>query len=318
MSTLYTYAADGTIATTTKPAPGDNYVVQARTLSPRSATPRATRSTSELYTDPRGVTHTYTSTTTVSSTARATRPTGSRTPCKMSKPTELGGQGDLEQGFSPKRNTRLERVAYTTLNGLATGLEITYDSGGASSTRARPTRPSCPFSTHLRYDANGRVSSYKPGPGTTSSTSPGMRRETRRAFRRTNRSPIRQTLYTWNGPNGQADTITQHGVTTTITFDTATGNPSHTVDTMGRVSRHVRCGGQRCFVFDGQTTQTFGYEQQPADDATDADGNATISATPSRAVDAAEKSLVTSIHTPDLAGQGVDDDATEPKVGWRR
>ena len=107
---------------------------------------------------------------------------------------------------------------------------------------------------------------------------------------------------TWNGPNGQPDTIDLHGVTTTISFDPTTGNPSHTTDTLGRVTTTgFDAAGNVNAFYDGQTSKTYSYDaNNRLVSVTDADNNVTQFGYSQAGCSCSQQSLVTSIHTPDL------------------
>jgi RHS repeat-associated protein len=303
--TLYTYASDGTISATSKPAAGDNYAVAGAYTQASQRDAQGNTIHVGTYTDPRGVTHTITVDHHGQIQTDAYTADGQSYVVQNVKATGLGVDGSDETTFSPMLNTRLDRVSYTTVNGLAVGREKTFDNKGRLAYTGRGDPSSSGFLDQIAYDANGRVAAFHPGAGN----------DQFNIDRDSAGNPIRvwesysgtatgnETRFTWNGPNGQADTITRHGVTTTIAFDASTGNPSHTVDTMGRVSTLTYdAAGNVASAFDGQTTHTFAYDaNNRLTTATDADGNATVLGYGQSSCGCGQQSLVTSIHTPDLA-----------------
>ena len=299
--TTYTYAADGSVATTTKPAPGDSYVINAPYSQPAQRDAQGNTIHIGNYTDPRGVTHTIQVDHRGQIDNESYTANGQPYLYQYLKFTTLPGN---DSQFSLLKNTRLERVSYTTVNSLALGFETFFDNLGRPY-QVEKGNPGLygPLGS-ISYDANGRISGFYAGPGNDSfmvdRDSVGHPVRIWQSYFATATGP--QELFTWNGPDGQADTITRHGVTTTFTFDSVTGNPSSTIDTLGRsTSSGYDAAGNLTSFFDGQASWSFAYDNNNRlTNIVDASNNVTALGYQQQGCGCSEGSLLTSMHTPDL------------------
>jgi YD repeat-containing protein len=301
--TRYTYGADGTITNTSKPAAGDSYTIADAYSQPPQRDANGYTIHVGSYTDPRGVTHTYTVDHHGQLDSDGYTADGQAYAVQYVKPQYLGDP--MAAPTAKVFNSTIERVSLVTTNGLLIGTEKMFDPVGRVVRTSTTDPDSGGILSTMTYDANGRVSSFYPSLGNDhfTVTRDAAGRPTSIGEVYLNNPPSRQITFTWNGPNGQADTITEHGVTTTISFDPTTGNPSSTVDTLGRkTTTGYDAAGNVSSAFDGQATQTFSYDANNRLLAsTDADNNVTRFGYGQSSCACSQESLVTSIQTPDLA-----------------
>ncbi len=298
--TAYTYQADGSVATTTKPAPGDSYVINAAYSQPAQRDAQGNTIHVGNYTDPRGVTHA------IQVDHRGQIDSDSYTANGQSYlvdyvkyPSLAGSDGQI----SPVKNTLMERVSFTMVNSLQVGVETLFDNFGRPDQLTKATGIYGPLGT-VSYDANGRVSAFYRGPGNDSFNvdRDAAGRAVRIWQNYFGNATGQEERFTWNGPNGQADTITRHGVTTTMSFDPATGNPSSTTDSLGRTTTSgYDAAGNVAAFFDGQAKWSFVYDDNDRlTNVVDGKQNTTTLAYTQQGCGCTQSSLVTSIHTPDL------------------
>jgi RHS repeat-associated protein len=235
--------------------------------------------------------------------------TGLEAATSITQPTEL---------LNFALDNRLLRIGSTTINGVPVTPKTTFDVLGRPTVSVLPTGVTPLFSsTQIEgkfYDANGRLQAYAPAsvirinqPGQLQIFGFGIDHDpvsgrVSRVFDQTSLTPTgRQTTYLWNG-DGQPNTITRHGVATTFGYDTVTGNVSSATDLTGAESWTYDAAGNVAARNDGTTTLSYGYD--PGNRLTsiqDALGNVTTLGYGQGACGCPNGSLLTSVHTPDLA-----------------
>jgi YD repeat-containing protein len=156
------------------------------------------------------------------------------------------------------------------------------------------------------YGADDRLATIYEGPG---SHSFAIRRDAAgrltRIFEQTGHVPPqptgREMTYTWR-PDGLPQTMTSHSVTTTFGYHATTANLVSTIDTVGRTrAMSYDDAGNLVFSSDGQASWTFGYDaNNRVTSVKDGEQNETVLGYTQTACGCSERSLVTSIHTPDL------------------
>ena len=205
-----------------------------------------------------------------------------------------GSSGD---NYTNRANT-LGRISYTTNNGLELGLPNLFDAQG------RLTIVDNSFVETYTYDANGYLSAFYQGP--VANDSFAITRDTAghplKIAEVNFTTPLgHEADYTWNA-QGLPATYTEHGVTTTYTYD-ANGNVQSTVDTVGRTTAFTRdAAGNALTSNDGATTTSYTYDaNNRLVSSADALNNSTTYTYAPSPCNCSNNELVATVHTPDLA-----------------
>ncbi|MCA9591294.1 MAG: RHS repeat protein, partial [Myxococcales bacterium] len=300
--TSYAYREDGTLASTTKPA-GE---VQTFTQAWGSGPVRVNGSTlrrEARHVDAHGVMHTMVL------NDRGEVESDSYVADGIPRVERAVYAGALADRFAVvSRKNTIFRVERTELNGVPLDESRDFDALGRVWRRRRLVSGAGGEAWRGTYDANGWLKQVFEGP---SSVAQHIERDAAGHVTRifdaapdTGLFPTgRQQLLTWR-PDGQPATITEHGVTTTYTYDDAGGtlNLLATVDTLGRTSAFTYdLAGNVTSASDGTASASFVYDtQNRLTEARDAEGNATTLRYSHAGCGCTEQDLVTGIHTPDL------------------
>ncbi len=298
-TTTYTYHADGTLQSATKPA-GETTTI---TASLSTASPSFTGSPTEqgTYTDAHGVTHAFVtdlqgqiqSDTYTADSVTYTRAL-SYASALDATPTE----------FAARTNANLLRPAVTTLNGVLLGLIDHFDTFGRVDQEDGQTQGDHRY----QYDVNGWLSDVDIQP---SDLDQRIVRDAAghplRIYDEYLNNPTGRELdFSWGRNDGQPSTIVKHGVTYTLSYDDSgatTRNISGVVDTLGRTATFAYDAmGNVAVASDGATTSSFAYDgNNRLLVAADALSNQTLLGYTQVSCGCSESDEVTSVHTPDLA-----------------
>jgi RHS repeat-associated protein len=211
--------------------------------------------------------------------------------------------------FKLRRNSIL-RVAAQYLNGVQLGLWRNYDGIGRIVDVAEDQSASV-SRWFVKYDANGWISTVNE----TNET------QLERHITRDNAGRVvddvdgtfsgqtfipntRETKYTYNRSDGQPDTITDHGVVYTLSYDDngGTKNLLSISDTLGRTQTLTYdTYGNPASVTDGVASSSFTYDaKNRLITATDGASNTTTYGYKEMNCGCTEGDRITTIHTPDL------------------
>ncbi|MBK9263222.1 MAG: hypothetical protein IPM54_25895 [Polyangiaceae bacterium] len=290
--TQYGYTASGTLDHVVRPGGAEMFLVPALATDPD-----ATNMHSGVYTDERGVVHTFA----IDGFGRASKKTyvadGVTYVVEQRRPEVLDETFTLAQ---LKRRNTIGRVSHVAINGLLQGYERVYDGMGrlkrvhapeAFGTIEEYAYDEANRLTHLvvpnrppmtfEYDAAGRL----------------VRQAEQAGF---GVDTIEQT-WTYR-PDGLIASRTSHDVTTTYSYD-AQGNLVSTSDTTGRVVTYTRDPlGRPIGASDGTVSASSTFDDGNRLTAmTDARGNVTTFGYTQMPCGCTEGSRVTSMRTPDLA-----------------
>ncbi|MCC6669411.1 MAG: hypothetical protein IT375_37080, partial [Polyangiaceae bacterium] len=309
----YAYRADGTVDTATRPGGGNLTMVAAIAKADEwdaSGRPvyRAT------FTDDRGVAHQVT----LNAAGRIERDVFTADGQAYDVQNVYQARLNTRPGssdYGPTRSNDVFAVSHTTVNGLTVTPVTSHDTLG------RPRRRDIPLNSltsgetlgetagsfwEFTWGSDQRLSQLKPT-GTNIfwpiDYDAGGRLQRIHDEQINNSGPTgRQSLFTWR-PDGQPQTITEHGVTTTFAYDPTTANLTGTSDTLGRaLAMTYSAQGNVTSVNDGTTTVTFAHDADNRLTAiTDALGNLTTLGYAHAGCSCAYGDRVTSFHTPDLA-----------------
>jgi len=303
--TTYQYAADGTLSQVTKPA-GETTLLSAAYSQPVQYNGVGHLFHAGTRVDRYGVSHAFTlhpnsTVLTDQYVASGVSYTDQHYPVGL-----LYGPGNLgADGYTDRVNTLIGRIGWSSTNGLDVGLENGWDSQGrVAAVYTAHAGGSSPIETYI-YDANGFLSAYYQGPGNDSFQITRDSAGHLLSLAEIYFTPVGHTVgYTWNA-QGLPATYTEHGVTTTYTYD-SNGNVQSTVDTAGRTSAFTRdANGNPLTSNDGSTTTSYTYDAaNRVLTSADALGNTTTYSYALPGCGCSQDDLVTSIHTPDLP-QGV-------------
>ena len=218
--------------------------------------------------------------------------------------TTLYGPGLIESSpYTNRNNTLIGRFSWTTNNGLIQGLETEFDWQGRVAFRPQSFLGSTTIEEYT-YDTNGNLSGYYQGQANDAFNitrdSAGHVLKIAEVAAGSTTPEGHEVDYTWNAL-GLPATYTEHGVTTTYTYD-ANGNVQSTVDTVGRTSAYTRDpSGNPLTSNDGATTVTYTYDAaNRVITSSDALGNTTTYSYALPGCGCSQDNLVTSVHTPDL------------------
>jgi YD repeat-containing protein len=296
--TSYTYAADGTISSTSKPAPGDSYTnIQPAYSQPPQLDASGHTVRVGAYTDPRGVTHQLT----IDKHGNVQSDAYTADGVPYTRAYELPATiGPTTQGLYAERgNWTIGRLTAWTLNGLEVTLPRQYDTQGRLTFVTEQFNTSTAVTEQFSYDASGRLLGYYRPPGNDWFL---MARDAAgHLLNVTEQGNGRELAFTWNGPGGQPDTVTEHKVTTMVGFD-AQGNPSAFSDSMGRLWTRARdTAGNVVTSSDSVATWHYAYDaNNRLVTATDGASSTTTYGYTQTGCGCSQADLVTSIATPDL------------------
>jgi RHS repeat-associated protein len=290
-TTTYTYRADGSLASVVKPA-GETLAVNpgfAQSPTPdASGHPTFTGS----YDDAHGVRHTVTLDQRGRILAEQYTADGIVYTVQHERPASVGsGQ------FNTRPNRVLARETRVRVNGLVQGYNDNYDDLGRWISDSN--------GDSNQYAPDGRVKSFYEAPGGDQFliTRDAAGRIAKIAEAAGTNPTGHEAAFTYRA-DGLASTSTVHGVTTTYGYDDgATANVSSTSDTIGRTSALTYdAAGNVKTANDGATTWTFEHDgTNRLVAAIDQLGNRTALDYVQRSCGCSEASLLTSLHTPDLA-----------------
>ena len=299
--TAYTYTPEGTLKTSTKPG-GEAYSFD--TVPTYSTTYAANGNSSPRsggYTDARGVRHDLTMNGFGEIDSETYTADGITRNVTAVHPEFLG----LNEDPMSIRENIFQRTSQRSMNGVLLAAPLTFDSLGRPIRQQRTTSglmhawtygadgwlvesldaPSG-ASQHYERDPAGHVTRIYDGDVGTGGTPTG-----------------RETTFTWR-PDGQPDTMTTHGVTTTFAYDDGGGsrNLTSTLDTLGRrLNLGYDARGNVTSVSDGTASSTSVFDaNNRLLETRDALGNATTLGYTHAGCGCTEANLVTSVHTPDL------------------
>jgi YD repeat-containing protein len=299
-ASTYTYASTGSVATATR-AGGGMFSFTPAFQSP-SYDSDGKLTYAATLTDDRGVTHSMV----INSAGFLERDVfdadGITYDLRDSFATTLIGPT-----FALDRKNRIYRVSERLLNGVPLDKRADYDALGrmlrqwsAPSGNPLPVYEYAydqndflasvnPFRTNIRWDiqrdTSGRPTRVFDALSDGSNTPTG-----------------RETLFTWRA-DGQPDTVTQHGVLSSLTYDPATGNLTNSVDAVGRTLALARdAAGNVTSLNDGSTTVQMAYDSDNrVTSITDALSNTTTIEYANAGCACSYGDRPTALKTPDLA-----------------
>ncbi|MDB5215539.1 MAG: Rhs family protein, partial [Myxococcaceae bacterium] len=300
--TAYTYAPDGTVATSTKPG-GETYSFEPALAAPPSYTTAGASVRTGAYTDARGVRHAFTTDIFGAIDSETYTADGvTRTVTAVHPDILLPPAGSP---LSPRKNA-FRRTSHLTVNGVALSPPVLFDTLG------RPVRqPGVVASGDLHrwdYASDGWLLESFSGP---SNTAQRIARDAAghvlRVFDAAPQSggllpSGREISFTWRA-DGQPATMTEHGITTTFTYDDL---GSHNVvlasDTLGRTtSLGYDAFGNVTSTSDGTASASFVFDLgNRLRTSRDALGNETTFRYENIDCGCTEQDEVTGVHTPDL------------------
>ena len=306
--TKYTYADDGTLATTEKPA-HETYELHA-SLSPAMVYNAVGQLEARgSYTDARGVTHVFTTTDNGDIEKETFDADGVAYVREAVVPSTLL-DNDAEAFVSRRNNQRIRRVSQWKLNGAPLSPPYSFDSYGRVVVRTPAAEHSGNLypTTLWAYDANGWLSSETLGGSYVGQfierDAVGHVARIYDAYdprRGIGSSPTgHEIVFTWRSDD-QPASIKAHDVTTTFTYD-GTGNLLRTDNTLGQVTtfEYDPRGNVRAMSDDTATRQFESDTNNRLLRSIDAFGNETTFQYTHASCGCSEGDLVTAIRTPDL------------------
>ena len=297
--TTYTYASDGSLQTATKPA-GEVTSLAVAFSQPPQRDPSGNTLNAGSYTDTHGVAHSYT----LDFQGHIALDTYVASGVSYANSSVQAGvlTGSTGDNYTNRANT-LGRIAFSSVNGLDLGLESGWDSLGRLSVVYQGHPGSTQYEQYL-YDSRGFLSAYYQGP--TADDSFAITRDAAGHLLKLAEISLgtpygHEVDYTWNA-QGLPATYTEHGVTTTYTYDPS-GNVQSTVDTVGRTTAFTRdAAGNALTSNDGATTTSYTYDANNRLLASaDAQSNTTTYTYAPSPCNCSNNELVATVHTPDLA-----------------
>ena len=306
--TTYTYAADGTVATSLKPG-GEAYTFQAALASAPTYDPGGSSVRSGAIVDARGVRHTI-----------RTDPFGrideeSYTADGVTRTVRAEHPGTLLGFAEPlvsKRVNRIQRTSTMTVNGAELSAPLFFDSLGRSERRLNRLEALAPAKEDIgrwAYTPDGWLLEAFAGP---SEQAHRIERDPAGHVTRIfDAAPLtggaaptgREMRFTWRA-DGQPQTMSEHGVTTTFGYDDAgLHNVASTADTIGRTNSFgYDAFGNVASTSDGTASATFVFDtQNRLRISRDALGLETAFRYEQVGCGCSERDEVAGVHTPDLA-----------------
>jgi YD repeat-containing protein len=305
----YTYASNGTLSATERPG-GGTHTINAAFASQPTYAPNGRLLYNGNYTDDRGIVHNFT----VNAAGAVERDVFTANGRTYDVRQELAAS--LQSPFGPnttllERENDILRVAFTSVNGLPVTPTAVFDD------RGRPFRElvstasvgsiGTPVGTfRAGYDAAGRISSMEPEDSnivwlTDRNSSGRVSRVFDFQNSGSNGPTGRETLFTWR-TDGQPQTITSHGITTTHAYRAGDGLLETASSSIEALSFGYDAAGNITSVNDGATTVSFSHDtSNRVTSVTDASGNVTTMGYAQPGCGCASQNKVTSIRTPDLA-----------------
>ena len=304
--TSYTYASDGTLATSLKPG-GEAYSFEAAYAAPPSTDAAGLSVRKGAFTDARGVRHTFTTDVFGRIDEETVTADGETRTVVAVHPATLAS---VDEPAASARNNVFLRTSHHTLNGVAMSAGLVFDSSGRAVRQRHGTQDGVSGNDVHRWDyaANGWLLEAFSGP---SNAAQRIERDPAghvvRIFDVEPRSggsfPTgREMLFTWRA-DGQPATMTEHGVTTTFTYDDAgSHNLVGSVDTLGRaLTLAYDANGNLISTSDGTASASFVFDaQNRLRTSRDALGNETTFRYEQVGCGCSEQDEVTGVHTPDL------------------
>ena len=308
----YAYRSDGTVDTATRPG-GGNLTMVAAIAQPDQWDANGRPIYQATYTDDRGVVHAVT----LNAAGRIERDVfaaDGQSYDVQNVYNQLLGVAPGISGDGTQRANDLYRVSHTTVNGLTVTPVVSYDVRGRLIQQDAPVNS---LTTGQVGQTAGTTWIYSWGsddrlaqvqPRLTNIFYP-IERDAAGRMTRIHDEQVnffgptgRESLFTWR-PDGQPQTTTEHGVTTTFGYDPTTANVTTTADTLGRnLALTYTPAGKVATVNDGTTTVAFGHDQDNRlTTITDALGHVTTMGYAHAGCACAYGDRVTSLHTPDLA-----------------
>ncbi len=309
-SSSYTYAANGSVQTATRAGGGTMALQPAFETAKYDANDKLYYSAT--FTDDRGVTHDIV----VNPAGRIERDKFVAEGVSYDLQTDYATT--LEHPLSPgttvlNRKNKLFRVAQTRVNGVPLQMTSRFDVSGRPIFEEAPPGALLPapgggaLVNQLQWGSDDRLSQVAPRSTNifwpierdTSGRIASIHDEQINNFGPTGRA----TLLSWRS-DGQPSTITQHGITTTFSYDLSSANLTSSLDSIGRplaLTYEANGSGNVASVNDGTTTVGFSYDLSNRLTAiTDALGNTTSLGYTNAACGCANGDRITSLITPDL------------------
>jgi YD repeat-containing protein len=301
-TTLYTYNADGTLSTATKPAGETTNVSAALSKSGQYLSGSTVPVYTASYVDAHGVTHAVVT----DAMSQIQGDVYTADGVTYTKAVQYAGGLTASAGEPFGAPNTLLRIADTTLNGVRLDFVKTFDTHGRvieEDFRA----PGVNSAVNLySYDANGWLTTYNPTQQgvEVSATRDAVGHLTRIVDVATNGTGNggAETDLTWR-TDGQPATVVRDGVTYSLSYDdSATKNLNGISDSLGRTASFTYDpSGNVQTASDGATTTTFDYDgNNRMLVSADALGNQTTFGYTQVSCGCTENDEVTTIHTPDL------------------
>ncbi len=298
--TTYGYDANGVIATSSKPG-GENYAFEAALSSPPSYDASGATVRTGAVTDARGVRRAFRTDIFGRIEEETFAADGVTRTVSSVHPATIGS---ADEPPAAARNNTFRRTSHQTVNGAPLTPPLEFDSFGRA---VRQVKGGAGTAHLWTYGEDGWLASFFAGP---SNDTQRIERDAAGHVTRifdvegagAGTATGREMRFTWRS-DGQPATMTEHGVTSTFSYDDAGArNLTGVADTLGRsVSLTYDAYGNVASTTDGTASASFTFDVgNRLRTSRDGLGNATELRYEQVGCGCSERDEVAGIHTPDL------------------